>query len=69
MADPQMLPAPIELVKLQLHRQLRATARATLNEAASSLAGPAGEGCLEPPWNQRDKPGTGLAWPAVEVLP
>ncbi len=51
-----MLPAPVQLMKLQLHRQLPLTARASLDEVESGLAGAAGEVCPQLLWNQYGKP-------------
>ena len=56
-ANPQMLPAPIQLMKLKLHRPApRPFPQLSLPHTRSGLFRIRGEVCPEPSWNQDDKP-------------
>jgi hypothetical protein len=64
LADSQVFPSPVELVKLQLHG-LRV--QYGPNRNWSFAAG--GEVCRKALWNQLDTPGTGLSRSGLLVLP
>ena len=66
LAHSQMLPPPVELVKLQLHG-LRTESEYARNRNWS-FAGK-GEVCRELPWDQRDRGGSGLSRCEGLVLP
>ncbi len=66
LADPQMFPALIELVKLQRHRRWHGIQYGRILDW--SFAG-FGEVCLKLQLNQRHRPGTGLSRCAPEVYP
>lgn len=56
-ANPQMFPAPIQLMKLKLHRPApRPFPQLSLPHTRSGLFRARGEVCPEPSWNQDDKP-------------
>jgi hypothetical protein len=58
LADSQMLPSPVELVKLQLHRRLLGIQYARLRDWSFAAAG---EVRREVSWDQQDTGRTGLS--------
>jgi hypothetical protein len=48
LADPQMLPAPVELVKFQLHRRLQVHYATSPDSSFATM----GEVCPEASWDQ-----------------
>src|SRR6266849_4648585 len=65
LADAQMFPAPLELVKLQLHRRLPLHYAPSLNSSFAT----AGEVCRKVSWDQSDTPGTRLSRTPTVVGP
>jgi hypothetical protein len=65
LADSQMFPSPVELVKLQLHRRLRVQYGRSRDWSFAAV----GEVCRELSWDQVDTPGTGLSRTGPLVLP
>ena len=66
LADPQMFPAPVELVKLQLHRRLLGVQYARCPHWSFAAEREVRREVL---WNQPDTAGTGLSRSAPLVLP
>ena len=68
MAYPEMLPAPVELVKLQSHGP-RFGFRISMEQAGTGLLRRPGEVGRQPSWNQGDAHGSGLSRSAPGVCP
>ena len=66
LADSEMLPSPVELVKLQLHRRLLAVQYGPSRDWSFAAAG---EVCRQRSWNQPDTRGTDLSPIGRLVLP
>lgn len=68
MANSQVLPSPVELVKLQFHGGC-SVAAISMEQAGTGLFRQEGEVGLEPSWDQLHTSGTDLSPNAPEVIP
>ena len=66
LADSQVFPSPVQLVKLQLHRRWLGVQYRRSRDWTFAAEG---EVCRKVSWDQPDTPGTGLSRPGPLVLP